>query len=100
MTRAWQEQGNNHITWQEHGKNLARAWQEHGKIMVRPWQEQGKNMARAWQAHDKSMAITWQGHGERQQKTTHRTAIAVSQGCGPWTYSHPEECPNAPVGCP
>jgi 6-phosphogluconolactonase (cycloisomerase 2 family) len=45
MTRAWQEQGNNHITWQEHGNNLARAWQEHGKIMVRPWQEHGKSTA-------------------------------------------------------
>jgi hypothetical protein len=49
MARPWQEHDNMAITWQEHGKSMARAWQN----MARTWQEYGKNMARAWQEHGK-----------------------------------------------
>ena len=45
-------------TWQEHGKNMARAWQKQSTSMAKTWQEHGK---KTWQEHGTK---TWQEHGK------------------------------------
>jgi predicted metallopeptidase len=53
------------ITWQSHGKNMARTWQkkaitqrDHDNIMASTWGGHGKNMARLWQYHGNNNMAT------------------------------------------